>query len=88
MTAMALSEIEVEILKTEGLTSWTKTIRRLVVTKGWEFSWTEWDGSSSKLTLQDKTEEEAYEHARTMGWTEPRWWQWYRRSEDNYVINF
>lgn len=56
--------------------------------KTWHFSWTGRDRTITRLSFSECTEAEAYEHASQMGWTKPRWWQWWRWSEDNYVRSF
>lgn len=47
------------------------------------FTWTGFDGISSTVSVEWKDSmEEAFnatlEFARELGWTPPRWWQWWR----------
>lgn len=47
--------------------------------KWWRFEWTEFNGTRSVVWLSGaKSYKEAVAEAQSMGWTPPRWWQWWR----------
>ena len=55
-----------------------------VMPQTWCFSWTNWKGTElTRLTLHDRTKEDAFEVAKGMGWTPIRWWQWWRWFNDD-----
>ena len=49
----------------------------------WVFAWSNWTKTERNvLTLHDRTEVEALEVAKEMGWEPIRWWQWWRWFSD------
>lgn len=60
---------------------------------GWIVSWTERRGDRSQVTVDGfDTPEEAFataiRDAKAFGWTEPKWWQWWRRYDQPRSAEF
>jgi len=60
---------------------------------GWTFRWTEKNGNQSCITVRDySSAREAFEAALgsaiAFGWTEPKWWQWWRRYDQPRSATF
>lgn len=61
----------------------TVKVERPVRPRTWVFAWSNWQKTERTiLTLHDRTEEDALEVAKEMGWTPIRWWQWWRWFSD------
>lgn len=56
-----------------------------MATYGQTIHWTGWDFESTVSVQGCSSSEEAFSEAvltaKAMGWTPPRWWQWWRWSE-------
>ena len=53
---------------------------------GYQISWSEFGGAKTTVTAKSDfslsdAAHKAFEFARECGWTEPRWWQWWRWRE-------
>lgn len=53
---------------------------------GWTVKWTHRNGNSSEVEVRDHDSLEdafraAMKSAKFFGWTEPRWWEWWRRAD-------